>query len=48
MREREDLKQMMKKVIEDTENDQIKTSDEVVQRLIDHLSGKLGKKVHCE
>ncbi|MFD2044977.1 hypothetical protein ACFSTA_14930 [Ornithinibacillus salinisoli] len=38
MREREYLKYMLKKVIEETENNEIKTSDELVQTLINHLS----------
>lgn len=38
MNERETLKYMLKKIIHDTENNKIETTDEVIQTLIDEMT----------
>ncbi|MDY0393246.1 hypothetical protein ACFSMW_18720 [Virgibacillus halophilus] len=38
MNERETLKHMLKQIIRDTENNKIKTTDEVIQTLVDEMT----------
>ncbi|MDY0405075.1 hypothetical protein P5G51_006395 [Virgibacillus sp. 179-BFC.A HS] len=45
MNERENLKNMLEKVIHDTENNKIKTTEEVIQTLIDELTSAKSKMV---
>lgn len=45
MNERENLKNMLEKVIHDTENNKIQTTEEVIQTLIDELTSAKSKMV---